>query len=165
MKGFTLIEVMVSVAVALLVTGFIIANYNSYNDVQVLKQAALTLKNNLRFAQSKAMNGQIPTPTPMNAPPICSTLVGYTVTFTPPSSYTIQAFCDPEGLQGDKLLIPLPGGVTFSTSTPPPALITFNVLSRGTTLPSVTTITLTGFNKTYSLQVSPSGDVSDLGLK
>lgn len=144
----------VSIAIGLLLTGLIIANYNSYNDIQVLKQAALTLKNNFRFAQSKAMSGDKPSQ--------CTQLSGYSVTFTDASDYSIRALCNPEGLEGAAQNVTLPAGVMFS---PPPPTITFNVLSRGTTLPAVATITLVGFAKQYVLDVSPSGDISDLGLQ
>ncbi len=154
MKGFTLIELVVSIAIGLFLTGLIIANYNSYNDIQVLKQAALTLKNNFRFAQSKAMSGDKPSQ--------CTQLSGYSVTFTDASDYSIQALCAPEGLAGASQKVTLPGGVILS---PQPGAITFNVLSRGTTLDAPVTITLAGFGKQYDLVVNPSGDVSDLGLQ
>jgi prepilin-type N-terminal cleavage/methylation domain-containing protein len=153
MKGFTLIEVVVSVAVALVVTGFIIVNYNSYNDVQALKQAALTLKNNLRFAQSKASTGE--------KPASCSRLSGYTISFTS-MSYSIEALCAPEGLVGARVAVSLPGGVLFS---PIPDSFSFNVLSGGTTLGSTTVLRLVGSGKQYDIQVSPGGDVSDLGMQ
>lgn len=160
MKGFTLIEVIVTVAISLLVTGFIIVNYNSYNDIQLLKQSALTLKNNLRFAQSNAFSGEKPTSAaPSPAPAICTTLVGYTITFAA-SGYVLQALCNPEGLQAAVVSVVLPSGVSFS---PPPSAITFNSLSRGTSLDTSENIILSGFGKLYTLEVSPSGDISDLG--
>jgi prepilin-type N-terminal cleavage/methylation domain-containing protein len=157
MKGFTLIEMIVTVAISLVVTGFIIVNYNSYNDVQTLKQAALTLKNNLRFAQSKAATGEKPSP--------CSELLGYTVAFynilNDLSYYTIRAECNPGGAQGATISINFPNGVTFSS---PPSSFRFNVLSLGTTLNSDLTIQLAGSGKQYWIQVSPGGAMSDLGL-
>lgn len=153
-SGFTLIEVVVSVGIALVLLGSIIVNYNGYNDRQNLKQAALTLKNNLRFAQTKALSGEKPTAN-------CTELLGWTVTFTG-DTYSIQAQCNPEGLSGSSTEVALPSGVTFS---PVPSVFTFRVLSRGTTLASTTTVTLSGFNRTYQLTISPGGDVSDLGLQ
>jgi len=161
MKGFTLIELVVSVAISLVVTGFIIVNYNSYNEIQTLKQAALTLKNNLRYAQSKASTGGKPTPTPPMVSPICTKLTGYTVSFVE-NAYSIQASCDPEGLVGEMRSIDLPSGVTFS---PVPLPFSFPVLSRGTTLDTVTILQLIGSGKQYGIQVSPGGDISDVGLQ
>jgi len=153
MKGFTLIEVIVAVAVSLVVTGFIIVNYNSYNDVQTLKQAALTFKNNLRLAQSKAVTGE--------KPALCTELAGYRVVFTS-TSYTIRARCNPEGNQGTTISVDLPHGVTFS---PVPGTFWFTVVTRGTTLSTITTLQLIGSGKQYAIQVSPGGDISDLGIQ
>ena len=152
MKGFTLIEVVVSIAIGLLATSFILANYNSYNDTQSLKQAGLTLKNNLRFAQTKSSSGVKPS-TP------CTQLNGYSVTFLT-SSYAIQASCNPEGVTGTILTVTLPPNVSFIT-LPNPSTFSFNVLSRGTSLDSPLTIVMTGYGRNYTLIVSPGGDISE----
>lgn len=154
MRGFTLIEVVVSVGISLAVMGAIIVNYNGYNDRQTLKQSALTLKNNLRFVQTKALSGEKPSAN-------CTELSGWTVTFAS-VGYSIQARCDPEGLQGDITSVSLPNGISLN---PVAAAITFQTLSQGTTLAGVATITIAGFNQTYNLEVSPGGDISDLGLQ
>ena len=153
-EGFTLIEIVVSVGIVLAVIGAIIVNYNSYNDRQTLKQAGLTLKNNLRFAQTKALSGEKP-------PSGCTELSGWTVTFAG-GTYAIQAQCDPEGSQGPGTSVSLPASISFS---PVPAALTFRTLSQGTTLVSPVTITVAGFSQTYSLEVSPGGDISDIGLQ
>jgi len=153
-NGFTLIEVVVSVSIALALFGSIIVNYNGHNDRQNLKQAALTLKNNFRFVQGKALGGEKPENN-------CTELVGWTITFVS-NSYSMQAQCNPEGLQGGSTQVNFPSGITFN---PIPSAVTFRVLSRGTTLETSTTIILSGFTKTYTLTVSPSGDISDLGLQ
>lgn len=162
MKGFTLIEVVVTVAVTLMVTGFIIVNYNSYNNYQLLKQSALTLKNNMRFAQSNSYSGEKPTSAaPSPAPIICTTLVGYTITFQA-LGYVLQPQCNPEGLKPAIISVTLPSGVTFA---PVPAPLTFNALSRGTSLDSAVDIIFSGYSKQYTLEVSPGGDVSDKGFQ
>jgi type II secretory pathway pseudopilin PulG len=153
-SGFTLLEVVVSVGVALALMGAIIVNYNGYNDRQTLKQVALTLKNNFRFLQTKALSGEKPTAN-------CTELSGWTISFTS-GTYTMRATCTPEGAQGTSTTVTLPTGVQFN---PVPSSFTFRVLSRGTTLTAATDITLAGFNETYILQVSPGGDVSDEGLQ
>jgi type II secretory pathway pseudopilin PulG len=156
MKGFTLIEVVVSVSITLLVTGLIIANYNSYNDIQTLKQAALTLKNNLRFIQSEAISGE----KPANG---CTELLGWTITFIDASSYRYQPSCS-DGLVDPITTVDLPPSVKFA-SPPIPSFFTMNVLTRGTSLPSDTTISLTAVGKTYQIVVSTSGDINDKGLQ
>lgn len=153
-QGFTLIELVIAVSISLLATGVIIVNYNSYNSVQVLKQAALTLKNDFRFLQSKAANGEKP-------PGVtCSPLLGWNVSFES-TAYSYQANCA-GFLSLPAVKISLSPGVTFS-SVPGPFM--FNVLTRGTSLAVKATITLTGSGKQYILSVSPSGDISDVGIQ
>jgi prepilin-type N-terminal cleavage/methylation domain-containing protein len=155
-QGFTLLEVIVSVAIALLLTGFIIVNYNTYNDTQKLKQAALTLKNDLRFAQGKALSGD----KPLAGPSSCTQLLGYTLIFDE-NYYTMQPECSPEGLQTPLTRVNLTSGITF---IPVPASFTFRVLSRGTSLPTPASLILSGNGNLYSIQVSPGGDISDMGM-
>lgn len=152
--GFTLIELMVSVGIIMVTLGGMIANYNGYNNRQTLKQTALTLKNNLRFAQAKALSGEKPTSN-------CTELIGWTISFTS-GTYTLQAQCTPQGSQGALVSVVLPTGVVFS---PVPSTITFRVLSRGTGLASVAPLSLVGFDQTYNLEVSPGGDISDGGVQ
>lgn len=147
-NGFTLIELLVSVVIIMIVAGGVIVNYNNYNDAQKTRQAALTIKNNLRFAQSRAYNGE----KPANG---CTQLLGYRVTFAT-SSYTVQAQCS-EGLAGEQQSISLVSGVSFS---PVPSDILFRVLSRG--IDADTTVKVTGANRSYQFQVTRSGDMSDI---
>lgn len=151
-KGFTLIELIVTVGISLLAAGGLIVNYNNYNDNQRLKQAALTLKNNLRFGQTQAASAKKPTAG-------CTQLLGYTVNFTS-SSYSIVALCT-EGAVGDVLSVALPTGITFS---PVPSPFTFDVLNRGLIGSDAVTIILVGIAKSYRIQVLRGGDINDLGF-
>ncbi len=155
MKGFTLIELMVAVSVGLVVTGMVIVNYNSYNTIQALKQAALTLKNDIRFVETKASTGVKPSG-------ICSTLVGWNMTFTA-NGYTYTANCDGTP-STDVTTVSYPAGVTMTTF-PTPATVTFFVLSKGTSLASDATLTLLSGSKTYILYLGKNGDVSDRGFQ
>ncbi len=154
MKGFTLIELVVTVGISLAITGGIIVNYNSYNQTQTLKQAALTLKNDFRFIQAKANTGEKPAG--------CSTLTGWDITFAL-GSYSYRANCNGTPT-GTSTTITLPYGVTITT-LPSENPITLKVLAQGANLLSTTTITLTAASKSYSLQVTPGGDISDLGIQ
>lgn len=159
MKGFTLIEVIISISISLLVVGAVIVNYNGYNDTQTLKQTGLTLKNNLRFAQVKALTGEKPSAN-------CTKLSGYQVTFAA-GGYSIQATCEPEGLTGDITAVTFPT-ITSTNSlqfSPVPSPIIFYVVSRGTNLNTAVSLRLAGFGKAYAIQVSPGGDMNDLGLQ
>lgn len=153
--GFTLIEVMVAVTIALVLTGLVIANYNSHNDTQTLKQAGLTLKNNLRFAQVQAMSGEKPA---LN----CTTLAGYSVQFSQ-KSYAVSASCSPEGAQGAIVTTKLPDNVIFDVTTP--NVFVFDVLSRGTSLTAATPVTLDGFGKQYVIVVNTDGSIDDKGIQ
>ncbi len=147
-SGFTLIELLVSVAIVIVVTGGVIVNYNTYNDTQKTRQAALTVKNNLRFAQSRAYNGEKPSSG-------CTQLQGYRVTFAA-SSYTTQAQCS-EGLAGSQQTVALEGGLSFS---PIPGDVLFRVLTRG--IDSDVTVKVTGSNRSYQFQVTRSGGLSEV---
>lgn len=150
-RGFSLIELLVVVAISMGVIGAIVVNYNSFNEGQKLRQAALTLKSDLRLAQSRAITGLKPSAG-------CTSLRGYTVTFNQ-NGYSVQALCT-EGLAGQAVTVSLPGSVTFS---PVPGALTFAVLNG--TASSAVTLTLAGINNTYGVQVSSSGDVNDTGIQ
>ena len=148
-KGFTIIELLVMMGIILLLGGGVVAAFNNFNENQRVKQAALAVKSNLRFAQNKALSGEKPSG--------CGTLVGYTVTFAA-TSYVIQAQCD-SGLVGASISTSFPSGVSF---VPVPSSLTFAVLTGR--IAGSTSITLSGLNKTYSLTVSGSGNVSTVGF-
>lgn len=151
-NGFTLIELLVSLAIVFLMAGGILARYDTYTKSQKLKQAALTLKNDLRLAQSKASSAVKPDTG-------CTELTGYTVAFPTSATYTLQASCT-EGPVGELTTVTLPEGITFSS---PPASILFGVLTRG--IAQDVTITLTGSGRTYGVRVNRSGDINDLGFQ
>lgn len=146
-RGFTLIEIIVSVTLLLLLTGLFIANYTGFNDSQTVKKAASDLITNLKAVRTTASSGVKPVG--------CDTLVGYTVSFPTASSYTTQASCD-IGLVGAANSFALPVGVTFS---PIPQSFTFYALDRGASIAQ--TIHLMGFGTPADVSVFASGVVSD----
>lgn len=148
LNGFTLIELLVSIAIIMVITGGVMVNYNTYNDAQKVRQAALTVRNNLRYAQSRAYNGEKPSLG-------CTILAGYLVIFTV-NSYSTQAACS-EGVTGEAQTVVLETGVSFS---PVPSDILFRVLTRG--IDSDMTVKVTGSSRSYQFQVTRSGDMSDV---
>jgi len=151
MKGFSLIEIIVTLTLMLLLFGGAIANYTRYTDVQKLKQAALTLKNNLRMAQNKAQVGEKP-------PGIaCTQLVGYEVSFTK-YSYSYQAVCKPSAVGAPKTSFDLPNNVIFNPL--PTKSMVFGVLTRGVNIASTTTLTLTSGKSKYELSIDPKGEIT-----
>lgn len=146
--GFTLIELLVASIILLTLTGAVLVNYNSYNETQQARQAALTLKNNLRYAQSRAINGEKPEIG-------CTQLDGYVVSFTE-TSYTTKAQCD--GTPSDLgQTVSLSSGLVFN---PVPTSLLFRVLSQGSD--NDATITIVGRSKSYKVVVSRSGDISEV---
>lgn len=161
-RGFTLIEIVITMGISLLLMAGVIINYNTYNDTQKLKQAALTVKNDFRFYQAKALSGEKPVdPTGVQTPDqFCRQLLGYQVTFAS-SSYTFKAKCNPDQPSAPDKTYTLPQTIAFS---PVPASFVFLVVSRGTTLSTVTQIILASSSRQYTVNVSPGGDISDVGL-
>ena len=150
-SGFTLLELLVAMGIALVLAGGIFAGYERFNKNERLRQAGATLKSNLRLAQSKAMSGEKPTAG-------CTQLTGVTVSFSG-SSYTIQAQCT-EGLVGSQITIILPTSITVSSTLSP---LVFGVLNRG--VGTDVTITLTDGSKSFAVTVSQSGDINELGIQ
>jgi prepilin-type N-terminal cleavage/methylation domain-containing protein len=152
-KGFTLVELLIVVTILVTLLGVGLASFNSFNRRERLKQAALTLKSNLRFAQTKSISVEKPTSG-------CTEFVGMTVRFTQ-NSYAVTHECSPEGDVGDADTVTLVG-MSFS---PVPSDFTF--VSRSNSLsPSETqTITLINGTETYVLTVAANGSVSEGGFQ
>jgi len=152
-RGYTLIELIVTMGIILVVIGLIVVNYNNFNDNQRVRQAASDVKSNLRYAQTKALSAEKPGVG-------CTRLIGYEVSFAA-TSYQIQPRCT-EGLAGSPVTVSLLPGLTVTAA--PAVPLTFLVLSRGIDISSSVTITIFGVNRSYQLRVSPSGDINDLGF-
>lgn len=153
MKGFTFIEMVVSVSIILLLAGGVIAGYNGFNDRQIVAQAAATVKSDLRAVSASASTGR--------KPENCETLVGYKVQFTAPDSYTSQAVCSAggvESLTGQIFAYVLSRGVQFYPGVPTP--IVFFVLNRGASGAQTITVRRNGISA--SISVSASGLVDEV---
>jgi prepilin-type N-terminal cleavage/methylation domain-containing protein len=152
-RGFTLIEIIVSVTLLLLLSGLFMANYNAFNNSQTVKKAASDLIANLQAARTKAASGVKPA-----GCGAADTLIGYRVSFTG-TTYTVRARC----LVGatdtgfDAKTFTLPAGVTFTSPTP--GVVTFYALDRGAS--AALTITLTDLQTTVKVSVFTSGIISD----
>jgi prepilin-type N-terminal cleavage/methylation domain-containing protein len=59
-KGFTLIELMISIVIGMLVVGLGSAALNQFNNTQKVKTTSQELISNLRLARSYAVSGQLP---------------------------------------------------------------------------------------------------------
>lgn len=154
MRGFTLIEILVTLIITMLIFVGTVAGYSRFTDLAKMKQVAATLKNDMRVAQNDALSGI----KPLNVS--CGSLDGYVFSFTA-NSYSYQAQCDgaPAGRE-TKVVLPTP--VTFS---PIPSAVLFDVLTHGVNVNADTTITLTNGNRNYALKLTPLGDIVDLGFQ
>jgi len=151
--GFTLIEMIISVVILLLLLGLTLVGYASYNEKHKVKQAALTLKSDLRMARMNAISG--------NKPSSCvaqgDTFEGYTVSFTE-SSYTVVPRCHLSNeITGEKVVVDLPLPVIFS---PVPSSFVYYPVTQGVS--SGQSIILTSGSTSVTLVIDGrSGEVSD----
>lgn len=147
--GYTLFELIVSIGIISMVFGLAVAAYNTFNKRERLRQTGLTLKSNLRFAQTKALSAEKPSTG-------CTTFMGMRVSFTA-STYTIDHMCS-EGVVGSSISVTLPTDITFS---PIPTTFTYLPLSRTMSLATGQTVVLTNAVASYTLTLSRGGDISD----
>lgn len=147
-KGFTLVELLIAIAISALLLGIGLSRYLSFNQNQTLHQAAQNLRNNLRTAANRAMTGEKPTSG-------CAQLDGYQVTFTV-SSYSIQAKCG-VGLAGTATTVTLPSALSLALFPASPTTVLFKVLGSGAD--SAKAITLSAFGKNEIVNISLSGEV------
>lgn len=160
-KGFTLVELLIVIAILLTVLSLGVASFNSFNRRETLKQAALTLKSNMRFSQAKAISAQKPASG-------CTTYLGMRMSFTS-NTYSMQHECTPEGVivtadcsSGSiRDCVILPAGVQIS---PVPSDFTFQTVTNTVNISADRSIVLTNGTLSYTLVVSPNGNIKDLGF-
>jgi prepilin-type N-terminal cleavage/methylation domain-containing protein len=163
-KGFTLIELLVVLTITTVLFGLGISSFTSYNRREQLKQAALTLKSNLRLAQTKAISANKPNSTSSCSPsayPCCTTFIGERITFTS-NSYSIRPECSPQGLVGSSQTISFATGISFSST---PASFTYLTRTNITNRSSNLTINITNGTETYRLIMAVNGSIDDLGIQ
>lgn len=153
-NGYTLIELLIVIAILISLLGMGLASFNTFNRRERLKQAGLTLKSTLRFAQTKAISVDKPSAG-------CTQFSGMQVSFTA-SSYSVVHVCDPEGVVGSSETVTLTTGLTFS---PVPSSFMFETHATTVNLSSNLNINLTNGSEIYTLVVTPIGNVSDEGFQ
>lgn len=160
-SGYSFIELIVVIGILMIVVGGSIASYASFQDKEKVKQAALTLKSNLRLAQSKAVSGEKPVLPNATPSADCKKLMGYVLQFSG-TFYSIQAQCThSDGTQGNagfETTIPVPSGVTV---VPSAALIQFYPLDQGVSDELV--VSISSHSHAYQITVTKSGKIDDNG--
>lgn len=153
-KGFTLVELLVVISILLTLLSLGIASYTRFNRRQRLFQAALTLKSDLRFAQTKAISIEKPESG-------CSTFDGMRISFSA-TQYATDHLCTPEGAVGTQDLSYLPYNITFSSV---PSTFTFGAGHGKTSLASDMLIVLTNGLESYGVTVSTNGNINEEGFQ
>jgi len=85
-RAFTLIELLIAISIMAILFTIGIAKYNDFNRRQILSQATLELKSNLRLIQDKALSGE-------KDSSCISALEGWYISFPTDHSYKIYGQC------------------------------------------------------------------------
>jgi prepilin-type N-terminal cleavage/methylation domain-containing protein len=104
-RGLTLIELLVVMVLIAIGISATFAGYRNFDRTQKVRQAALTLKNNLRLAQTKAIA--------VDHPASCEELDSIDVDISA-NNYKLAYYC---GSDIDIITIDLPTGITITPST------------------------------------------------
>jgi len=151
-RGFTLIEMLISVTVMLLVVGGGIAAFLNFNDAQNLQGEGKELVSILRAAQSKARVG--------DRPDGCTGLSGYAVRGTAQGT-GVQMYAICEG--GDFLReeYQFEGDVVLDNSFD----ITFQSLQGGVIGADTISLTSASQEEPYEIEVNVGGEIKDRTLE
>jgi len=143
-----------------------IASYNSFNEQRLLDKTAYELKNQLRLARSRAINGEKDCQTCGGAgvDGNCGTpddiggtiaLDGWYANFN-----TNQMYGSCAGSPfGQKTLVELPTGVSIIVTGVSGNNLQFKPLGQGTNLTGSATVQFNGFDKTSEITIDASGEV------
>lgn len=152
-KGFTLVEVLISLSILGLLFGLGSVNFRDYARRQQLVSAARNLKGELRLVQIKASAGEKPSS--------CSStniLSSYSFIIYA-NSYRIVANCSP-GIIANIKTESLINGISMESNVNP---ILFKVLGQGTNIspvtPAVITLKQTGTNNEITVTVTAGGEI------
>jgi prepilin-type N-terminal cleavage/methylation domain-containing protein len=148
-KGFTIIELLITISVLALLLTIGLVYYQDFNRRQIINQAAKDLKSNLRLAQSRALAGEKPQGW-------CGgegeTLAGYRLEFISEIDYQISAVCSNADIKLTKI-VQLPDSVVG----PSGAGVLFRVLAQGAE--AGTDFLLQGFGQERRVTVEVSGNI------
>jgi len=151
-KGFTLIELMVTISIAAVLGTLSIAGFNTFNQSQMLRTSADDVVTMLNLAKSRAQS-QIK----IGASCASNPLEGYRVDISiAGGSYTLSSVCGtPNSLQAKSL----PQNIEFDSASP--ASFFFPVLSGGTSLGASGQIVISNSaGGIRTITVKPLGGVS-----
>lgn len=149
-RGYTLIELIVVIAIVGLMVGASIAGFNTLNQRQTVGNGGRELTSVMRIAQQRALAG--------TKPAGCTQLTGYRVNGTiNTSDYTLSAVCTNTTVVISSYK--LPSGVTFVTT-----IATLFTVQTGGAGGSIGDIAVRSTAFTYTLTVSSAGDITEKSL-
>jgi len=120
-KGYTLIEILVTLTILGILFGFAYANFRGFSRRQELESITDKVVGELRDIQQNAISGVKPNNPYCNSP---NTLLGHSFFVSGTTSYVLSAVCSGGNVSVKSITIPI--GYTISSSSSP---IIFKVLS------------------------------------
>lgn len=152
--GFTLLEILLMVAITALVTGGGIAAYRRFEARQRVVNAGQEFVVVIRDVQKRAQSGELPASG-------CGLLDGWRVRRSGGNQFEIVSVCD-GGVEVSPETRSLPSGIVFSGSS---FDMTFNVLTGAVTGATQVDFVDSATGTQYAVEVSSAGGVSDLGVQ
>lgn len=159
-NGFSLIELLVAIAISSALIGVSVAGYRDFASRQAVDAGVRVLYSGLRLAQTKATSGEKPAG-------CVGSFDGYRFRFLSSggaiTSFETRAVCGGNEVAGTTTLFPSNLVVTLSPTTP--AAFLFKPLGLGTDLAPATPATITisrtvaGATRSFQVTVSSSGEV------
>lgn len=154
-KGYTLIEVLVSLTIIGLIFSYGFVNFRDFARRQAVESAKRRLIAELRLTQELAFSGQKPENTNCTSP---NTLDGYYFEILSSTRYKVAALCS--GGEVDLKEVDLTGGIFLSIPSPNPIL--FKILGHGTNISSgeiSITLSQSGTTNTQTVTISTTGEI------
>lgn len=156
-KGYTLIEVLVSLTIIGLLFGFGYANFRDFSRRQALEGVARSIMGEIRLVQSKASAGEKPDNAKCNG---TNTLSSYSFQIVNSTSYKVVANCLGGNVDIWDTPKSLPDGISMS---PTSGTISFKVLGQGTNITAggsfVITLTQQGIPNPSLVTVTSGGEI------
>ena len=154
-KGYSLVEVLVSLAIVGLLFTFGFASFRDFSRRQHLISVARTIRGELRSIQSKATSGEKPTNAECSG---TNTLITFNFQVVSLTSYQVVAVCS--GGSVTVKSVTLPSDTTMSSNQ---NTISFKVLGQGTNVSAgsgaIITLTQVGTANTTTVTVTSGGEV------
>lgn len=164
-NGFSLIELLVTIAILVLITGGAIAAFSNFNDRRVTEQAARDLRQMFISAQQKAAVKQ----TPQSCIDADLPLRGYRVIISgTPKTISLRAICLDNSVAAPfdaslpaANLVPVESKTLPSTvNISPTTSVDFYTLQAG--ISATPTYTITGSSATYQFAISTGGTIGNV---